>query len=160
MRFASLDIKTDYLSVCRVRRILILLSVLIRKLWIEEKSEFSSLKGKIKELVFYKLEIDKKKKNNKDLENFLRIKGKNMQVLHFISLNLFNIILRRSIKKIGIFFSSLGKCVYANSINIDLSVSVCECILYPRLIYMLLLTSMVIRFCLMVNKISKEFISQ
>lgn len=103
MRFASLDIKADYLSVCRVRRILILLSVLIRKLWIEEKSEFSSLKGKIKKFVFYKLEIDKKK-NNKDLENFLRIKGKNMQVLHFISLNLFNIILRRSIKKIGIFF--------------------------------------------------------
>lgn len=104
MRFASLDIKTDYLSVCRVRRILILLSVLILKLGIEEKSEFSSLKGKIKKLVFYKLEIDKKKKNNKDQENFLRIKGKNMQVLHFISLNLFNIILRRSIKKIGIFF--------------------------------------------------------
>lgn len=62
MRFASLDIKTDYLSVCRVRRILILLSVLILKLGIEEKSEFSSLKGKIKKLVFYKLEIDKKKK--------------------------------------------------------------------------------------------------
>lgn len=89
MRFASLDIKTDYLCVCRVRRILILLSVLIRKLGIEEKSECSSLKGKIKKLVFYKLEIDKKKNNNKDLENFLRIKGKNMQVLHFISLNLF-----------------------------------------------------------------------
>lgn len=46
---------------------MILLSVLIRKLGIEEKSEFSSLKGKIKKLVFYKLEIDKKKKNNKDL---------------------------------------------------------------------------------------------
>lgn len=130
MRFASLDIKTDYLSVCRVRRILILLSVLILKLGIEEKSECSSLKGKIKKLVFYKLEIDKKKKNNKDLENFLRIKGKNMQVLHFISLNLFNIILRRSIKKNWDFFSSLGKCVYAYSINIDLSVSERECILY------------------------------
>lgn len=130
MRFASLDIKTDYLCVCRVRRILILLSVLIRKLGIEEKSECSSLKGKIKKLVFYKLEIDKKKNNNKDLENFLRIKEKNMQVLHFISLNLFNIILRRSIKKIGIFFSSLGKCVYAYSLNIDLSVSERECILY------------------------------
>lgn len=63
MRFASLDNKTDYLSVCRVRRILILLSVLILKLGIEEKSEFSSLKGKIKKLVFYKLEIDKKKNN-------------------------------------------------------------------------------------------------
>lgn len=141
---------------------MILLSVLIRKLWIEEKSEFSSLKGKIKKLVFYKLEIDKKKKrNNKDLENFLSIKGMNMQVSHYISLNLFQYHFPSVHKKKNWdFFSSLGKCVYAYSINIDLSVSVCECILYPRLIYMLLLTSMVIRFCLMVNKISKECISQ
>lgn len=93
MRFASLDIKTDYLCVCRVRRILILLSVLILKLGIEEKSEFSSLKGKIKKLVFYKLEIDKKKiiiiKIYIYIENFLSLKGMNMQVLHYISLNHF-----------------------------------------------------------------------
>lgn len=133
MRFASLDIKTDYLSVCRVRRILILLSVLILKLGIEEKSEFSSLKGEIEKLVFYKLEIDKKK-NNKDLENFLRIKGVNMQVLHYISLNLFQYHFKSVHKKSWDFFSSLGKCVYAYSINIDLSVSVRVCILYPRLI--------------------------
>lgn len=78
MWFVLLDIKVDYLFVCRVRWILIFLFVLICKFWIEEKLEFLFLKGKIKKFVFYKLEIDKKKRNNKDLENFFSIKGMNM----------------------------------------------------------------------------------
>lgn len=77
MWFVLLDIKMDYLFVCRVRWILIFLFVLIFKFGIEEKLECLFLKGKIKKFVFYKLEIDKKK-NNKDLENFFRIKGVNI----------------------------------------------------------------------------------
>lgn len=62
MWFVLLDIKMDYLFVCRVRWILIFLFVLIFKFGIEEKLEFLFLKGKIKKFVFYKLEIDKKKR--------------------------------------------------------------------------------------------------
>lgn len=69
MRFASLDVKMDYLSARTDEYWLILLSVLI-KLGIEEKSEFSSLKGKIKKLVFYKMNIDIKKINIKIYKTF------------------------------------------------------------------------------------------